>query len=452
MRQQVRAAALAFLAATRFGGAADLPLAVQRFALDEEAEVVATLRASCAACAWGRPGREAAVLRLLVDGRYSQHVVLVRGADSAEYAVALGRLRAGAHELRIELDRERTPRAVREVEVAGASIESTLARDARHELLAHAPVLELRPNALERFSDLPLVMWVEQDATPRGRRLRYSVVFSNEDGGTPSDRLMATWGRLTDIEYVYGVELDAQGKPLAAEYQGRDHEIRPFAGAREASHPVLYVTTENNMLGDTGEPGARMAPVALPFDLAGVSREAVMDAHPWTYRVSSEEARREGRVRATARPGDKAIPDPRRFVYLEACAEGRDAALSFGVGVSAGRREPSFFDSDGGRREFRIVRSPDHFPNGCFRGAVALPEGTRPGDLRALRVRAFTRSPAKHEAALPSGAGWARLRTVNALFLLGSDDLPRPSLFSWRGDVALTTDGAAHELEIGGKP
>ena len=41
-----------------------------------------------------------------------------------------------------------------------------------------------------------------------GTRLRYSVVFSNEDGGTPADRLLATWGRLTDIEYVYGVELD----------------------------------------------------------------------------------------------------------------------------------------------------------------------------------------------------------------------------------------------------
>ena len=52
---------------------------------------------------------------------------------------------------------------------------------------------------------------VRARADPRGERLRYSVVFSNEDGGTPSDRLMATWGRLTDIEYVYAVERDTDG-------------------------------------------------------------------------------------------------------------------------------------------------------------------------------------------------------------------------------------------------
>ena len=54
-------------------------------------------------------------------------------------------------------------------------------------------------------------MWYEIEPTPRGTRYRYSVIFTNEDGGTPADRLMATWGRTTDIEYLYSVEVDASG-------------------------------------------------------------------------------------------------------------------------------------------------------------------------------------------------------------------------------------------------
>ena len=49
-------------------------------------------------------------------------------------------------------------------------------------MLARAPILEARPDTLGRFSDVPLVAWLEQDAlSGGGRRLRYSVVFSNED-------------------------------------------------------------------------------------------------------------------------------------------------------------------------------------------------------------------------------------------------------------------------------
>ena len=103
-------------------------------------------------------------------------------------------------------------------------------------------------------------------------------MFSNEDGGTPPDRLLATWGRLTDIEYVYGVELDAEGGVRSSELQGKDHELRPFAGRREGKHPLLYVVTDNNMLDDQGTSLVRFAPLPRPFDLKGFSREVVMDA------------------------------------------------------------------------------------------------------------------------------------------------------------------------------
>ena len=294
---------------------------------------------------------------------------------------------------------------------------------------------------------MPLVAWYESDATEGSRRLRYSVVFSNEDGGTPPDRLMATWGRLTDIEYVYGVEIAEGGAVRSSEFQGREHRLLPFDGTREAAHPVLHVVTKNNMLDARGGSAVRFAPVPVAFDLAATSREAVMDAEPWTYRVSAAEARREGRVDERARPGSKRVPDPRRFVTLEACAPSVDAVIAFEVGVRTDEGV-HWHASDGGRAAFRIARNATHFPNGCFRGAVALPAGTDASSVAGLRVRAHTRRARKGEAPLPKGAGRARLTAVNRLFLLDAHDEPGPDLLRWTGDVPLAVDGEPFEIPI----
>jgi len=429
--------------------AASLALAERSFVLDAPAEVVATVSAACHGCDWGRRGHEAAALELRVDGRYSQHLLLTRGEGPAAYRVALGRLTAGPHRLQAVHDLRRSARHARDAEIRELAVVAfdPTTREGRE--LAHAPVLEARPNSVAKFTDVPLAMWVETESLGTGAtRLRYSVVFSNEDGGTPPDRLMATWGRLTDIEYVYGVEVDGSGRIVSAEYQGPEHRLLPFSGRREAGHPVLHVKTDNNMVSDRGKTTLRLAPAAMPFDLTGTSREAVMDALPWTYAVSAREARREGRIDARARPGSKKVPDPRRFATVEACAATRDATIAFSVAVRDANGTTVWFDSDGGRPAFRIGRRATEFPNGCFRGAVALPAGTRCDQLAALRFRAFTRIAGKHEPRLPPGSGRARLRAVNAVFLLGVNDEPGPSQFSWRGDLELPMEGPPVELRI----
>ena len=89
----------------------------------------------------------------------------------------------------------------------------------------------------------------------------YTVIFTHEDGGTPTDRLMARWGRSTDIEYVYGIRRSGSGSAAVEEYQGSKHEILPFRGTREGRHPLLWVVTDNNMVSDTGpEDAVRFAP------------------------------------------------------------------------------------------------------------------------------------------------------------------------------------------------
>ena len=354
---------------------------------------------------WERRGREAAVLTVTLDGRDARDILLVRGAERAEYAVALGPAAAGRHGVRVALDRGASAPGARDVTVDSVRVVTIGEDDPAYLAAAYAPILHPRAAALRKFSDVPLLTWYEVDRTPRGRRIRYSVIFSNEDGGTPADRLMATWGRLTDIEFVYGVELDDAGNVLEEQFQGRDHKILPFRGARHGRHPILHVVTENNMLAESGGGPRRHAPAPFPFDLGGVSREAVMDAHPWTYRVSAQEARREGRVRADATPGSGMVPDARRFAYLEACAEVQDAALTFAVGVRGADGRVAWHESNGREAASTSHARPITSPTAASaarsrsrRGRVTRTwpaSGSGPGRARDAKARRRSRRDAR---------------------------------------------------------
>jgi hypothetical protein len=406
----------------------------QTFALPTGGEVVATVRAGCAGCAWGESGREAAALRLSVDGGYSQHLLLARGEGAAEYRITLGTITAGSHRLSIDRD---AALSAKQAGAATIAVDDIHAIADREDALAQsmAPILYARANTVGRFTDLPILMWYEVAPTPRGRQFRYSVIFTNEDGGTATDRLMATWGRTTDIEYVYGVEIDAAGQILAEEFQGPGHELPSFHGRHQARHPLLWVSTDNNMVSESGASTIRYAPAPERFDLTNVSREAVMDRHPWSYALASEEMKREGKI-ADEGPGHNTIPDPRRFVYIEACGDVGAAALALAVQV-----RNAWIASDRGLPEYRIVR------DGCFRAAIPLPSTARASDIHALRAMAYTRAPAKGQPAMrPKGP--VILTRVNTAFLLDERYQPGPALLHWQGTASIEPDGAPFDLPV----
>ncbi len=117
-----------------------------------------------------------------------------------------------------------------------------------------------------------------------------------------------------------------------------------------------------------------------------------MDASPWTYAIASVEMRREGKVADDAPPGINKIPDPRRFVYVEACGHGRQRRarrLSIGTVQSASQSaEPIWTSSDRGLPQYRIVR------DGCFTHR----------DAAASRNRAL-RHPRRPRARVRAAAG-----------------------------------------------
>lgn len=394
-------------------------------------EAVATLTVQCDPCAWDLVGREAVMISIAMDGRYSQHLPVLR-SGRADYRVLLGPVEPGAHTIQVSEDAALSAKSLRggraRVERIDVAVQAVAAPEYR--ALSLAPMVYARPDTVGRFTDVPIFMWYEVEPTARGTRYRYSVIFTNEDGGTPADRLMATWGRTTDIEYLYSVEVDGSGAIVEDDMQGPEHEILPFRGRREGSHPLLWVSTENNMVLDRGTTTVRYAPAPVAFPLTQVSREAIMDAHPWTYDIMSRELAREGKIVPDAPPGQGTIPDPRRFVYLEGCGEVGDRALAFAV--RAGDR---WFASDRGVPQYRITR------DGCFRAATPLPAGLSSADVRGVRAQAYPREGR-------AGSAAARLTRVNTVFMLDEQFVPGSSLATWRGSTELQAGGPSFDLPV----
>lgn len=333
--------------------------------LDRRAEVVAELRMRSPGADFAKPGREAAVAALSLPGGPTHYVTLFAGADSHSYPVFLGELPAGEHVLRVERDPQRSAPGA-DLQVESVRFLEYRPGDADYLPIAHAPVLYARPDTAGRFSDVPLLVYcerLEEDGRPV---LQYTAIFSNEDGGTSTRALMARWGRTTDIEWIYRVYLTPDGRPERAVIQTKDHKEVEFAGQREGRHPLLYVITENNMVGDSGSAAMRYQLAPRLVDLSNASRERVMDEEPVLYRVAAQELEREGKLRAFGSVAGENISDPRNYLYLEMKLATRDAAVGVRVRLQGERRWRA---SHLGRLDYAIGRS------GWVRTTVELPPG-----------------------------------------------------------------------------
>jgi len=410
------------------------------FSTNVAGEAVASIAAGCAYCDWSAEGREAVLLKVTVDGKYSQHVALSRGESIAEYRIVLGPVSAGEHHVTIARDSALSALQAGAVTYGALKVDVIQPREREYGWLSRAPILRARPGTVEKFSDFPLVMYAEQHVNGEsGSRyqLQYTVIFTNEDGGTPTDRLMATWGRTTDIEFIYGL---TDGSPAREEIQAEGHKWIEFKGPREGQHPVLWVSTQNNMVADHGpEDAVRFAPAPQLVGLDGTSREKVMDDNPWMYAVTSAEMVREGRVDPLATPGSGKIVDPRRYVTIEACGQVKDATLAFDIGVRPPGGEIVWLPTDTDPR-FRIARG------GCFRGGSPAPAAVTSLEVAGLRIRAYNRPPRQGETAAPAGS--VTLERVTKVFMLNKAFVPDLQPLTWKGSLSVTTDGTPVTIPI----
>jgi hypothetical protein len=362
------------------------PLATEAFKLAEDMEVGLEIEARSPGASWARKGSEAAALMILVDGSYNQDLLLWAGDESSRYRVMLGRLPRGKHTVSVSLNPARSAAGTQEAEVKSlhpllpASARSTRGVDEDQMALAHAPVLYARANTIDRFTDIPLMMYYEiLPEAGADMTIRYTVVFTNEDGGTQTAALMARWGRATDIEWVYKFRVRGQ-KIIEEIYQGVEHETKFFKGSRTGgNHPLLAVASDNNNFSDLACSTVRFAPLPVRANLERATRESMMDTDPKTYRVMSEELLRENRISDT-RVDINTIADPREYLYIEATSEQDGATLAFDVKLKG---QSKAFSSDMGEPRLRIDRS------GYFRTAVRLPKDVAAGKIESITARCY---------------------------------------------------------------
>jgi hypothetical protein len=270
-------------------------------------------------------------------------------------------------------------------------------------LIARAPALWVRADTIGTSTDLPLLMYGEDTRVNGTGVLRYSVIFSNEDGGTATPALLARWGRTTDIEMMYEEEW-RDGRMAAARFQAPDHKVVEYKGSRDGDHPALVDATLNNVFLDRGRTAVRVTMVPLPVDLESATRESVMDKAPWTYRRMADELQEEGK--------SAVYGDVRQYLYVDAKLTLEDAA----VAASAKGADGTWRSSDRGMKELAVDR------NGWVR--IAIPASRGASDV------AFQCYPTK------AVAGRCRVEVSRVLLL---DDTYKPSVLPGSGTLELKT-------------
>ncbi|HEX5086806.1 MAG TPA: hypothetical protein VFV89_03295 [Nocardioides sp.] len=386
---------------------------------------------------WGKPGHESAVVSLFVDGHYATDVVITSNQPTTR-EFALGSLAAGVHRLRVHYSAPRSARQAGAATLRHLQVHTVSKKSPEYAAARYAPVLYgrnvtgLGGRFQSAVTDTPLVAWHE--ITPAAKRghsiIEYSVVWSNEDGGTDTPGLMARWGRTTDIEWVYRVEVNRAGHRVRASgvYQASGHQTLRFKGRYDGTHPLLETCTSNNNMCDTVDDPMRFALSTRDVRPVEQPREYLMDTHPWTYQVMAQEMLREHKIETPSDPATPAVGDQRSYLYVAFDHDTTPAAAQAGVGLAVDVRlagDPTTYSSDHQVPEWSVNRDVPAATT------VELPVGTTPADVVSASVR---RVP----IGLSDNGATLTVTDIDRAFFLGPDYLPQASFVSWHGSQQLT--------------
>ena len=335
---------------------------------------------------WAIPESESAVLTIYIDSTYSfqnQDIVLFKGDELFVYKVSLGRMNSGSHTIEVYFNGDKSPPGAQFVFLDELSLVPIALKSRDYDVFRFSPVLYGRDLVSEDESvhtDVPLLMWHEVDTVESDKWIEYSMIWSNEDGGTNSISLMSRWGRTTDIEWIYKVKIDPGGNVLEEYFQGPGHSTSYFQGNRINDHPVLKTVTINNMVSDEGESDYKffLSPEKSKQEIH--SREILMDDDPWTYEIMALEMIAEGKYESPADPISPAVSDARNYLYLEFNTQmaGNGIRLTFAAKL---KNDPFWYYSDHGLSSIGAVNA-----GGWRRSTIELWEGTTLDDLDSLQI------------------------------------------------------------------
>lgn len=335
---------------------------------------------------WAIPDSESAVLTIYIDstdGSQNQDIVLFKGDELFVYKVSLGRIDSGSHSIEVYFDGEKSSPGAQFVFLDEFSLVPIALKSRDYDVFRFSPVLYGRDLVSDDESvrtDIPLLMWHEVDTVGSDKWIEYSMIWSNEDGGTNSISLMSRWGRTTDIEWIYKVKVDPGGNVLEERFQGLGHSYSLFQGNRIDDHPILKTVTINNMVSDEGVSNYKffLSPERSKHEIH--SREILMDENPWTYEIMALEMIAEGKYESPADPFSSAVSDARNYLYLEFNTQmvGYGLRLTFATKLN---NDPVWHYSDHGISSIGAVNA-----EGWRRSTIELWQGTTLNDLDSLQI------------------------------------------------------------------
>ena len=291
--------------------------------VEEDNEFLLTLTAS-ANTDWSMPNSESATLVVAIDGEwenYNQDIVLYAGNTNHEYYVSLGYLSAGEHLIEFKFDDQKSTLGAEQIHIESANIVNIETLNVDLDVFLYSPILygrDLLSWNESTHTDIPIIMSYYISESECSKIIEYHIMFSNEDSrvGLGLADLMFSYGRTTDIEWVYRVELDCNGEIIDEKFQGPSHTTTNFNGQKIGQHPILKNATLNCNFTDIGTSDYKffLAPIAQQ---SSGTRQILMDENPWSYRIMGEELINENRYELDPNPFTIEMSDVRNYIYIE---------------------------------------------------------------------------------------------------------------------------------------
>ena len=274
---------------------------------------------------WHEENNESITLTVSIDDEwndYNQDIVLYAGNNDHDYHVSLGPISKGKHKINFKFNEIKSSTNAESLHINHIDLININSLNIDLDILKHSPILYGRDllswNESTR-TDIPLIMWHEISQVGNNKLIKYSIIFSNEDSriGIGLSDLMYSYGRTTDIEWIYEVLLANDGQIINEFYQGASHVTTPFQGDKIGLHPILKNATLNCNFSDNGTSDYKFFPSPLSTITSNNTREILMDQNPWTYRIMAEELINEERYETNQDPNTLEISDVRNYIYIE---------------------------------------------------------------------------------------------------------------------------------------
>ncbi|MGO9557880.1 MAG: neocarzinostatin apoprotein domain-containing protein [Acidimicrobiales bacterium] len=381
---------------------------------------------------WAYAHNTAAVVDVKVGTGPAQEIVLFAGARPFTYAAVFGTIATGTQHVTIAVDKAlSTTSSPPTVRVIATRLSVVTKSNPDYLEMAYAPVVYGRHDTAA--SDTPMLTYATESAAATGPKgteyLEYTTVWSKEDAGTSFVPWLewGEWGRMADITQTITLDVTPSGAILDPTFNSCGcsagfpvnrtspaEETEPFKGTRYETHLIVRNASGNDYQSDTGTSSFRMeqAPIAGPA--AGAARETVMDANPWTYRITAEELSRWYSDGSTSVSSPE-IGDSRQYAIVDLSTTATNtAAIAVAIKLKG--------SSTWYRNDFGSGYSL--YDGGPGRTAVKLPLGWESRGIAALELIRY-----------PSGSGRSSVKDVHievlgltSQFAIVSVAVPRPSI------------------------